>query len=706
MQQLLQSLKTGCVELGNLPCPQIRKGHLLIRTENTLVSTGTERMLLNFGKSNWVQKARQQPDKVRMVVDKIKTDGFLPTMNTVLSKLDQQLAMGYCNVGTVMAVGSNVTEFSVGDRVISNGNHAEVVLVPENLCAKIPDHIENKEAVFTVLGSIALQGVRLIQPTLGECVVVSGLGLIGLLTVQILRANGCHVLGIDFDQQKLALASQFGAETVNLASGEDPIQAAQRFSKNRGVDAVLITASTASSEPVKQAAQMSRKRGRIVLVGVTGLELSRADFYEKELSFQVSCSYGPGRYDPNYEKKGLDYPIGFVRWTEQRNFEAVLDLMKEGKLDVKPLISHRFLLEEATQAYELVMSKNPSLGILLEYNTSKSDEVLKAQTVDLPFTQHQTSVSLPHRAPTIGFIGSGNYANVVLIPAFKSTKSKLKTIASYTGMSGFFSGRKFGFEKATTDVDFVLNDSSIDAVVIATRHDSHADLVLKSLSAGKHVFVEKPLALTLEELAQIEKAYHLAKEQNPHVVLTVGFNRRFAPHTQKIKSLLSGIKEPKAFVMTVNAGFIPSNHWTQDKSEGGGRLIGEACHFIDLLRYLADAKIMECQQTSLTTDTVALNLRFQDNSIGTIHYLSNGHRSFPKERLEVFAGNRVLQLDNFKRLRGFGWPNFTKLNLWNQDKGQTSCALAFVNAVKNHSNTPIPIDELIEVSTKIIELVN
>jgi predicted dehydrogenase/NADPH:quinone reductase-like Zn-dependent oxidoreductase len=671
----------------------VKRGQLLIRSSRTLVSAGTERMLVEFGKAGWIEKARQQPDKVRMVLDKIKTDGLIPTLEAVFNKLDQPLPLGYCNVGKVLEIGAGVAGFAVGDRVASNGKHAEDVSVPVNLCAKVPDEVGDEEAAFTVLGAIALQGIRLVQPTLGETVVVTGLGLIGLVTVQLLRAHGCRVLGLDFDAEKLTMAKQFGAETVNLAAGQDPVAAAQAFSRGRGVDAVIITASTKSNEPVHQAAQMCRKRGRIVLVGVVGLELSRADFFDKELSFQVSCSYGPGRYDANYEEKGNDYPVGFVRWTEQRNFEAVLDMMASGALDVRPLISHRFPIAEAEKAYALVGGSGPSLGILLEYPQGAEGE-LPSRTIRLQ-SAHGNDGSSAQKA-SVGFIGSGNYATAVLIPAFKEAGAHLKTVASSGGVSGLHAGRKFGFEETTTDTDSLWTDSAVNTVVVSTRHDSHARLVLKALAAGKHVFVEKPLCLTLVELAQIEAAYGAAG-----AMVMVGFNRRFAPQVQKIKSLLQGVTGPKTFVMTVNAGAIPAEHWTQDRAVGGGRIVGEACHFIDLLRFLADSAITSSTRfdmESRTADTVTIQLGFADGSMGTVHYLANGSKAFPKERLEVFASGRVLQLDNFRKLTGFGWPGFNKMNLWRQDKGQKACAAAFVNAIGQGGAAPIPFEEIIEVS--------
>ena len=665
-------------------------------------------MLLEFGKAGWIEKARQQPDKVRMVLEKIKTDGLQPTIEAVLEKLDQPLPMGYCNVGKVLDTGRDAGVFQVGDRVVSNGKHAEAVSVPMNLCAKVPDVVSDDEAAFTVLGAIALQGIRLANPTLGETVVVTGLGLVGLMTVQLLRAHGCRVLGMDFDKDRLELATRFGAEVVDLSEGTDPVLAAQSYSRDRGVDAVIITVSSESNEPVSQAAKMCRKRGRIVLVGVTGLELSRADFFEKELTFQVSCSYGPGRYDSNYEEKGNDYPIGFVRWTEQRNFEAVLDMMAEGKLDVKPLISHKLEIEDAQKAYEIVGGLEKSLGILLEYPGIEITQ--EARTVTLT-----SSGSSPQQSPTeernakveLSFIGSGNYATKTLMPAFKEAGAGLRSVATNTGVGGVHAGRKHGFIESTTDVGRLFSDDQTNAIVIATRHDSHAGFVLEALRSGKHVFVEKPLCLNHQELEEIGKAFSERQEGESDAVLMVGFNRRFSPQVQRMKKLLKGTKDPKAFVMTVNAGEIPADHWTHDPETGGGRIVGEACHFIDLIRFLCGAPIKSFQKMEMdssTRDTVILQLDFEDGSVGTIHYFANGSKAFPKERLEVFASGGILQLDNFRKLRGFGWPSFRKMNLWRQDKGQKACARAFVDAVSGGKPSPIGLDEILEVSRVAIDL--
>jgi len=694
MKQVLQDLTTGETEVADVPWPSVKQGEVLIRTSCTLVSAGTERTLIEFGRANFLEKARLQPDKLRMVLDKIRSDGLLPTVESVRRKLDQPMSVGYCSAGMVVDVGKGVKGFKVGERVASNGRHAEIVSVPSNLCARVPDSVSEDAAAFTVLGAIALHGVRLAHPTLDETFAVIGLGLIGLMTVQLLRAHGCRVLGLDFDRTRLGLARKFGAETFDLGGGSDPAATAMAFSKGRGIDGVLIAAATQSSDPVHQAARMCRKRGRIVLVGVTGLELSRADFYEKELTFQVSCSYGPGRYDPEYEEKGHDYPLGYVRWTEQRNFEAVLEMMAEGKLDVMPLISHRFPIQDAASAYELISRDEPSLGILLEYPLDKAAPA-------------QRTVELEHRAaareggPAVGFLGAGNYVSSVLAPAFARMRARLRTVVSANGLTGTHVGKRFGFELSTTDTGAVFGDSQIDTVVIATRHDTHARFVVDGLKAGKHVFVEKPLAISLEEVVAIEDAYRGAVAgDGTEPVLMVGFNRRFAPHVVRIKSLIDAIREPKSFVMTVNAGAVAPGHWTRDPESGGGRIVGEACHFIDLLRFLAGSAIAGHQVAAASTSdtSVAITLHFADGSVGTVHYFSSGHRSFPKERLEVFCGGRVLQLDNFRVLKGFGWPGFKSMKLWRQDKGQEACVEAFVSAIRAGRPSPIPFSELLEVA--------
>lgn len=699
MKQILQNLASGATSLAEIPSPKARANHLIIQTARSLVSVGTERMLVEFGKANLLDKARQQPEKVRMVLDKVKTDGVMPTLEAVRNKLDQPLPMGYCNVGTVLEVGQGVTGFSVGDRVASNGKHAEIVCVPKNLCAKIPDGVSDEAAAFTVIGAIGLQGIRLIQPTLGEAVVVTGLGLIGLMTVQLLKAHGCRVLGLDFDASKLALAQKLGAETVDLHQNADPVGAAIVFSRGRGVDGVIITASTKSNDPVHHAAQMCRKRGRIVLVGVTGLELSRADFYEKELSFQVSCSYGPGRYDSSYEDNGHDYPVGYVRWTEQRNFEAILDMLADHRLQTDLLVSHHFPFDQATTAYDIISSRAPSLGIILEYpepDVFAHSRLLRRTIIrsEEPLDGNRSAAT-----PVVGCIGAGNYATQMLLPAFQKTGVHFRTVASSTGISAAHAGSKFGFAEITSDGRSVIESPDINTIIVATRHNSHAALAGEALKAGKHLFVEKPLAITREELAQLCDVYEeCIRRQTSAPLMMVGFNRRFAPHIQRMKQLLGGVREPKTFVMTVNAGHIPPDHWTQDRLVGGGRIIGEGCHFVDLLRFLAGSPIVAVQAVAMGDDTVSATLRFEDKSIGTIHYISSGHKSFPKEQLEVFCAGKVLQLDNFRKLRGYGWSGFRKMDLWSQDKGQAACVAAFVDAIRHGTSSPIPWSELVEVT--------
>ncbi|MEA3358884.1 MAG: bi-domain-containing oxidoreductase [Thermodesulfobacteriota bacterium] len=708
MKQIIQNLKTGETTLEELPAPQVKAGHVQIQTSRSLISAGTERMLVEFGKANLLDKARQQPEKVKMVLEKVRTDGLMPTIDAVRSKLDKPIPLGYCNSGIIQGLGDlGIEGLKVGDRVVSNGPHAEVVCVSRNLCARVPDDVSDEEAAFTVVGAIGLQGIRLAQPTLGEIFVVTGLGLVGQLTVQLLMAHGCKVLGVDIDPARCSIAQQFGAEAVDLSKGEDPVDMAVGLSQGRGADGVLITAATKSSEPVHQAAQMCRKRGRIVLVGVTGLELKRSDFYEKELSFQVSCSYGPGRYDTGYEEKGHDYPIGFVRWTEQRNFEAVLDLMASGKIDVKPLITHRFRFEDAGKAYELIaQNKEAYLGIILEYNPQitqitqrekhelAAEERRLAQIYERSIRVHQRA-SVADSGLTIGFIGAGNFTGQVLLPALKKTGARLKSIASSGGVSGTHLGKKFGFEESTTYTEKIFSDPEINTIFITTRHDTHAALVIEALKAGKNVFVEKPLAINKDELNEIETLYN-----SKSAVLMVGFNRRFSSHTIKIKDLLVGRAEPLCMNMTVNGGKIPADHWTQDPVRGGGRIIGEGCHFIDLLSYIADSPVVTVSavmvggDVAVRSDKMSIVLGFADGSVGTVNYFSNGSKSYPKETLEIFSDERVLRMENFRVTKGYGFKGFKRFKTLRQDKGHKSEIVAFIDRIKSGGEPLIPFDQL------------
>ena len=708
MKQILQDMSNGVTTVTECPAPNTDSESVRVFSRVSLISAGTERMLVDFGKASYLNKARQQPEKVKQVIEKIGTDGLMTTVDAVRSKLSQPLPLGYSNVGIVDQVGEDVHDLKVGDRVVSNGSHADIVVVKKNLCIRIPDSVDNDSASFTVVSSIALQGVRLANPTLGEAFVVLGAGVIGLLTIQILRANGCRVLAMDFDSKKLALAKLYGAETVQVEQGNDYLSRADSFSRGNGVDGVIITASTKSNDPIKQAALMCRQRGRVILVGVVGLDLDRADFYEKEICFQVSCSYGPGRYDANYEEKGQDYPIGFVRWTEKRNFEAVLDLMASGLIDVKPLITSRYDFIEAKQAYD-ELSQNPSgLGILLDYKSDDNERTKR--TVNLMPPQNY-----PKSEPVLGFIGAGNYASRVLMPAFKKAGAHLHTVVTSNGVNSVVHGNRMGFGIGATEVDAILLDTTINTAVIVTQHNTHADFVIKCLNANKNVWVEKPLCIDIESLESIESAYVQAHSQlaNSGPQLMVGFNRRFAPQVQKMHQLLSKIHVPKSFIMTINAGFLPGDHWTQDASVGGGRIIGEACHFIDLMRFLASSKITsvqtralgQCAGQKVSKDNVSISLGFEDGSFGTIFYLANGSSKFPKERIEVFADGKVLQLDNFRKLKGFGWSDFNKMNLFNQNKGQYECAEKFIANLKM-GTCLIPAEEIFEVARVAIDVNN
>lgn len=698
MRQILQSLKTGAVEVVKAPAPAVRPRHILVETRRSVISPGTERMLLDFGRANLLDKARQQPDKVRQTLDKVRTDGLSATVDAVRAKLDQPIPLGYCSAGIVSAIGEGVSRFKPGDRVVSNAPHAELVVVGHNLAAKIPDDVTDDEAAFTPLAAIALQGCRLAIPQLGETFCVMGLGVIGLLTVQLLRAQGCRVIGVDLSKDRLALAASWGAETIDLSTGADPVAAAMALTEGVGVDGVLIAAATKSNDVVSHAAQMSRKRGRIVLVGVVGLSLSRADFYEKELTFQVSCSYGPGRYDSAFEVDGQDYPIGFVRWTEQRNFAAVLQQMSVGGLEVKPLISKTIPIEDATAAYaRLTEESSADLGLILAYPDSATEKYTRTVTI---------SPSNPHKeGARVALVGAGGHAARHLIPALKASGATLSTIVSRGGVSGVVEGRKSGFENATTDLDETLRDPQIDTVVVATRHDSHAAIAIKAIKAGKNVFVEKPLGLTLTEIDEVAAALKRASDGGSAPRLLVGFNRRFSPFSVQMRSALKTVPDPKTFIITVNAGSLPTEHWVHDPVQGGGRIIGEACHFVDLLQYLTDAEIVDVAAMQIgrvprdgqVSDKATLVFSFADGSVGTIHYFANGPKQVSKERIEVFAGGKYLKIDNFTRLEGAGWPSKIA-ERGKQNKGNAEIIRTFVTSIRSGLPCPVPVADILNVS--------
>jgi predicted dehydrogenase/threonine dehydrogenase-like Zn-dependent dehydrogenase len=688
MKQIIQDLYNGNTILEEVPVPSIKPGQILIQTTRSLVSLGTERMLVDFAKSNLIHKIKQQPDKVKEVINKAKTDGLRPTINAVLNKLGQPLPLGYCNVGKVIAVGKGVDDFSIGDRVVSNGPHAEYVCVPKNLVVKIQDNISDEEAAFTVIGAIGLQGIRLAMPTFGETIVVVGLGLIGLITAQLLKANGCRVIGFDFDSQKVHIASSLGIEAVNPGDGIDQLGYVNNATSSIGADAVIITASNKSNEIISQCAKMSRKRGRIILVGVIGLDISRADFYEKELTFQVSCSYGPGRYDDDYEQKGKDYPLPFVRWTAKRNFEAVLHAIATKIINVECLITERVKLDEYQKIYS-DMSGNKSIASIIEY-----PEKLEAPNKSIQIYSNQFT---PGKG-IIGIIGAGNFTSAMILPCLKKTRAKLKYISSAAGLTGTALAKKYKIALSTTDNSSILGDNEVDLVLITTRHNSHARMVVDALNAGKNVFVEKPLALSQEELDMVIEAYESSGK-----TVTVGFNRRFAPLAIKMKKVLASADSPMNIVATMNAGFIPDKIWVHDMEVGGGRIIGEACHFIDLVSYISGSKVKSICMNAMgvnpkeSTDNASILLKYENGTNAVINYFANGSKIYSKERVEVFHQERTLVLDNWRSLKGFGFRNFSSSST-SQDKGHHNQFNQLIDSIQKGGAQIIPMDDIINTT--------
>lgn len=681
MKQIIQSFKTGETLLEDVPSPKASEGQVIIKTTRSLVSLGTERMLVEFGKANLVQKARQQPDKVKMVLDKIKSDGLLPTLETVFNKLGQPLPLGYCNAGRIIEVGKNVKDFKVGDRVASNGPHAEFVSVPQNLVAHIPDNVSDDEATFTVIGSIGLQSIRLLQPTMGETIVVSGLGLIGLITAQLLRASGCNVIGLDPDESKLAIARSLDIEAYNPIS-IDPVLTVSKATNNIGADGVIITASSKSDLIISQSAQMSRKRGRIVLVGVIGLSLNRSEFYEKELTFQVSCSYGPGRYDDDYEQKGHDYPLPFVRWTEKRNFETLLASISNNSIDVKKLITEIVDFYDFDSIYGNI-GHSKSVASILKYNDQVTPDYIVS--TNKPITP----------GGKIAIVGAGNFTKMTMLPSMDC--SSIKYIISKGGLSAKSLAVKHKIPFASSDFEEVLNDNDISLAVITTRHNLHAAMTLMALKAGKNVFVEKPLALSTMELNEII----LAKEHHDKSVI-VGFNRRFSPHIQKIKNCLPA-SSSKNIVATMNAGYIPSDVWVHDMNVGGGRIVGEACHYFDLLVHLTGSKIVSVCMTALgknpkeNTDNASIFLRFENGDNGVINYFSNGNKAHSKEMIKIYFDQKTIVMDNFRLTTGYGVSSISKFKT-QLDKGHKN-QFTLLNEMVIKGGAPIiPFEEIVNVS--------
>ncbi len=690
MKQVLQNLKTGEVSVSDVPVPSVRRGFVLVRTAASLISAGTERLTVEAGQKSLISRAVEQPALVKQVIQKARHEGVLNTVDAVLSKLGSMNALGYSAAGTVIEVGDRVSEFRVGDRVACAGvgyaSHAEVLAVPKNLCVRLPESVDFDSAAFGTLGAIALQGVRLAEPTLGESIVVIGLGLIGQLAVQLLKANGCRVFGIDLDSSKVELAKQHGAD-----DGCAPDEAKQRvagWSRGRGADAVLITAATESNQPVELAGEISRQKGRVVVIGAVGLNIPRKPYYDRELTFRISMSYGPGRYDAEYEERGHDYPYAYVRWTEGRNLEAFLDLIADGRIDVRPLITHRFDLTETDRAYKLITGevKEPYLGIVLKYDPERAIE----RKVLLG-----TKAS-PASAVRAGFIGAGGYAKGVLLPLFKAAGAQFQSIATASGVSAREVGSKFGFQAGVSNADEVIDDAKTNLIVIATRHASHADLAVRALQRGRHVFVEKPLAIDDDQLDQV-----LAAAANSPAQLMVGFNRRFSPLAIAAKEFWANSDAPLSINYRINAGRIPPGHWINDEAERG-RIIGEVCHFIDLIHFLAGSLTTRVYAESITSrqavvanqDSVFITLRLANGSNGSIAYLAEGASAMSKERIEIFGGGKSFVIEDFESAIAYDGSREKQTRLREKDKGQKTEVKIACALVREGNPSPIALNDL------------
>jgi polar amino acid transport system substrate-binding protein len=671
VKQLVQDFKTGDIKLVDVPSPALVPGFVRVRNTYSLVSAGTERATVNLAQQTLVGKARSRPDLVRRVIEAVKREGLSAAVHKVQSQLDQWKALGYSCAGTIIEVGEGVTGLSVGDRVACGGqdyaSHAEEVVVPQNLCVKLPEGVALEHAVFTTLGAIAMQGVRQADARLGESVAVIGLGLVGQLTVQVLRAAGCVVLGIDVSAEACELATRCGCDAAATRTSGDIERVAARLTNGFGVDAAIITAAAPTNDPIELAAKICRERGRVVMVGVTGMELPRGLFYEKELDFRLSRSYGPGRYDPLYEEKGVDYPIGYVRWTEQRNMEAFVQLLAGKRVDVAPLTTHTFAIGDAPKAYELITGKTAErvVGVLLKYPDREGRGAKRETMVTSP------SSTARHSSVVLGVIGAGNYAQGVLLPQFKANGDvALRTVCTATGMKAEKAKEKFGFETSTTNWRDVLADKAVNTVLIATRHGMHAEIVVEALRAGKTVFCEKPLCLRAEELDEITSAI----QESGNSRLMVGFNRRFAPVAARARDLAG----PLVMRYRVSVQPLPADHWINDPETGGGRILGEVCHFVDFLRFTARSRVVSVFAQGFGGENVQVALRFADGSVGSIDYFNVADAALKKEHVEVFAGGKHLIEDDVR------------------EKGQAEEVRQFVHAVKTGAPMPIPLEEIVD----------
>jgi predicted dehydrogenase/threonine dehydrogenase-like Zn-dependent dehydrogenase len=698
MKQVLQNRKTGRPFVGQVPVPALQRGRVLVRTVASLISAGTERAAVELVSKGLVQEARQRPDLVKAVVAKVKSEGILNTFASVRDKMAASQALGYSAAGIVAGVAEDVAEFQVGDRVACAGvgfaAHAEVLSVPKNLCVHLPESVSFESGAYGTLGAIALQGVRLAEPTLGESVVVIGLGLVGQLTVQLLKANGCRVFGLDLDQSRVALALEMGANRAAV-SDDAAAKEIEGWTRGHGADAVLITAATDSNQPIELAARVSRLKGRVIVVGTTSMNIPRPPFFSRELKLIVSMSYGPGRYDPDYEERGHDYPLPYVRWTEKRNIESFLELLGDKRVNVERLTTHRFPIAEADRAYQLISGYQQSyLGVVLNYDPEAEVARKVALGATPPVRKSEKSIGL-------GVIGAGGYVPAMLLPHFKTEGVEFRSIATASGVSAHDVGKRFNFAYAVSNADEVLEDAGVNLVVVGTRHDLHAELARKALERNKHVFVEKPLALNDEELESVLEAAGSSTGK-----LMVGFNRRFSPFTQRAKDFFARCDTPLSILYRVNAGRLPQGHWLQDPVEGGGRIIGEVCHFIDLMQYLTGAppvfvfaeSISAKSSKIIDADSVFMTLRFADGSNGSIAFLSEGDKALSKERVEVFGAGRVFVLDDYRRATLYKDGREEQVTLKAQDKGQQAQVRQVCASVLGGGPAPITLDELAATS--------
>ena len=686
MEQLTQNLKDGKMQLLEVPFPVLSSGQVLVRNHYSLISAGTEGKTVKDARLSYIGKARARKEEVKKVIDAAKTFGILNTYKMVMNKLDAPSSLGYSTAGEIIAVAPDVTEFRVGDLVACGGNsavHAEVIAVPVNLCVKLNDKIALQHACFTTLGAIALQGIRQADLRLGENCVVIGLGLVGQLTVQMLKAGGIKTIGIDIDQRMVDLALHTDIDAAFTRNSEDLESSINNITNGYGTDAVIITAGTDSLDPVDLAGALRRKKGKVVIVGAVPTGFKRPNYFKKELDLRMSCSYGPGRYDTEYEEGGIDYPYGYVRWTENRNMAAFVDLIATGKINLTNLLTHTFDFKEAPAAYDLIMNKTePFVGMILKYDINKPLQ----QKVNL------SNPSYTQSDVVAGMIGAGSFGQNFLLPALKNTPAKLSGIVTARPNNARNIADKNQFAFASGNAQDIFSNKDINTVFIATRHETHAGYVMQALQSGKNVFVEKPLCLTEEELVQIQ---HEFTKHNCRVM--VGFNRRFAPMIQTIKKTFSS-SNPIAINYRINAGVIPADHWVHDLKVGGGRIVGEACHFIDLCMFLAGSKLTTISAVALNdaqklNDTVCFNLQFENGSTASVSYFSNGNKSINKEYLEVFGSGIVAVLDDFKTLTVSGKSE--KKYTGNQDKGHQNEVKAFVESILQGKPAPIPFEETV-----------